>query len=292
MVFKSNRYKRFTYRMFRWVDKNPSPSMLNTIYQADINQTPGMFLATIFGIAMIATPAAFLICLFLFNFVVHGFAQWRLVTLAVTGATFASSTGGLYFIAVNRISSKRVKINYNLPFVMSYMATLSSAGMNPVQTVRHVAMKDFGPVSKEFNKIVYRFDILGEDVITAITFVAAHTPSLVLRGVLLGVANVIISGGSLRDYCEEESKELIALKKAKLKGFIDNLAMVSEGYLGGVIVSVIMGVIGLFVAGSLGFHFGDFSTQNLFDLLVFVMVPLMNIIFLAMIEMKFSSGEY
>jgi flagellar protein FlaJ len=218
--------------------------------------------------------------------------MWRLVTLAVTVATFAASTGVIYFVAVNRISSKRVKINYNLPFVMSYMATLSSAGMNPVQTIRHVALKDFGPVSKEFSKIVYRFDLLGEDVITAISFVANNTPSEVLRGVLLGVANVIVSGGSLRDYCEEESKNLIALKKAKLKGFIDNLAMVSEGYLGGVIVSVIMGVIGIFVAGALGFRLGFFTTQNLFDLLVFVMVPLINIIFLAMIEMKFSSGEY
>lgn len=292
MRFKSSKYKRLTYRFFRWADANPSPSMLNTIYQADINQTPGMFLATIFGIAMIATPVVFVACMIVFTYFVHGFPQAGLITLAVTLATFAASTGGLSFIAVNKISSKRVKINYNLPFVMSYMATLSSAGMNPVQTIRHVALKEFGPVSKEFSKIVYRFDILGEDVITAIGFVAAHTPSDMLRAVLLGIANVIISGGSLRDYCEEESKELIALKKAKLKGFIDSLAMVSEGYLGGVIVSVIMGVIGIFVAGSLGFHILDFTTQNLFDMLVFVMVPLMNMVFLAMIEMKFSSGEY
>lgn len=292
MQLKSAKYRRFTYRMFKWLDDKPQPKLLNTIYQADIHKTPGMFFASIFGIAILATPAVFVACLFVFNYVVKGFPMAGLITMAITLATFAASTGGLYFIAINRISSKRIKINYNLPFVMSYMATLSSAGMNPVQTIRHVALKDFGAVSVEFSKIVYRFDLLGEDVITAIGFVAGHTPSEVLRGVLLGVANVIVSGGSLRDYCEEESKELIALKKAKLKGFIDNLAMVSEGYLGGVIVSVIMGVIGIFVAGALGFHIAFFTTQNLFDLLVFVMVPLINIIFLAMIEMKFSSGEY
>jgi flagellar protein FlaJ len=292
MRLKYGKYSKIAYRFFGWADANPSPSLLKTLYQADIQMTPGMFLSTIFGIAMIATPIALVTSYVIFRFFVD-LPFENLIIMAIAGATFGASTGGLYFIAVNRISAKKVKINYNLPFVMSYMATLSAAGMNPVQTLRHVAMKDFGPASKEFSKIVYRFDILGEDVISAIVFVAKHTPSETLRDVLLGISNVIVSGGSLADYCDQMSKELMELKKAKIKGFIDSLAMFSEGYLGGVVVSLIMGVIGLFVMGSLGFHIlPEFSTQATFDLLVFVMVPLINAVFLAMLEMKFSSGEY
>ena len=291
MRLKYDKYRRLTYRMFKWFDESPKPSIRKLVYQADIEMTPGMFLATLFSIAILATPVALVVSIVFLKYVIQ-FEDWLMISLAIGGATFGASLGGLYFIASNRISSKKVKINYNLPFVMSYMATLSSAGMNPVQTLRHAAMKDFGPVSKEFSKIVYRFDILGEDVITAIVFVANNTPSAMLRNILLGVSNVIVSGGSLKDYCEEASKELIETKKAKLKGFIDSLAMFSETYLGGVVVSIIMGVIGLFVAGSLGFKIGTFSTQNLLDLLVFLMVPMINGLFLAMLEFKFSSGEY
>ena len=106
------------------------------------------------------------------------------------------------------------------------------------------------------------------------------------------MGNIIISGGSLRTYCEQESKELFAVKRAQLKGFIDSLAAFSEGYIGGIVVSLILGIIGIIIVGALGLKILPFlSTQNLFDIFVFLLVPLINIVFLAVLETRFSGGD-
>lgn len=59
------------------------------------------------------------------------------------------------------------------------------------------------------------------------------------------------------------------------------------------IVTVIMGVIGIIIIGALGIRIAPFlDTQDVFEIFIFFVIPFVNIIFLAMLEMKFSSGEY
>ena len=284
-------YNKFSYFAFRWLDNKPRPGILQLLYKADIQMLPGMFLGSIITTAMIVTVAVLFVSWFVFTFILHS-PLALIFEIVLPLAALGASLGALPLITLNKITGKKVKIDSVLPFVLAYMATLSSAGMNPVETIRSVGLKDFGPVSREFQKISYRSDVLGEDIISAINHIALNTPSETLHELLIGMSNIIVSGGSLRTYCEQESKELFALKRAQLKGFIDSLAAFSEGYIGGVIVSLIMGVIGIIVVGALGLKILPFlSTQNLFDILVFVIVPLINIVFLAMLETRFSSGD-
>jgi len=165
--------------------------------------------------------------------------------------------------------------------------------MNPIDTLRAIALKDFGAISAEFRKIVYRFDVLGEDVVSAINHIATNTPSTSLHDILVGISNIVVSGGSLRAYCEQQSVNLFADKKAKLKQFIDSLASISEGYVGGVIVTIVMAVIGIILLGSLGIKVLPFlDTQDIFELFIFFIVPFINVIFLVMLTLRFSTGEY
>ena len=284
-------YNKFSYVFFRWIDNRPHPGILQILYKADIQMLPGMFLGNIILTAIIVTIALLFVSWFVFSLILNSpLALIFEIILPLSG--LGTALGALPLITLNKITGKRVKIDSVLPFVLAYMATLASAGMNPVEAIRAVGLKDFGPVSREFQKISYRSDVLGEDIISAINHIALNTPSDTLRELLIGMSNIIISGGSLRTYCEQESKELFALKRAKLKGFIDSLAAFSEGYIGGIIVSLIMGVIGIIVLGALGLKVLPFlTTADLFDILIFVLVPLINIVFLAMLETRFSSGE-
>jgi flagellar protein FlaJ len=284
-------YRKFCYKIFKFIDSKPHPGISQQLYKADIRMPPGMYLGTIMMTAIIVTSAVLAASFFIFSYLIKT-DLWMLITLGMTLATMGISLIALPFITADRVTSKRVKINSNLPFVLAYMATLSAAGMNPVETVRHVALKDFGPTSREFRKIVYRSDVLGEDVITAINVVANQTASEVLHDTLLGVANIIFSGGSLKDYCEQEAKGLFDDKKAKLKGFIDSLASFCEAYLGGVVVPIVLLIIGLIIIGMLGIKIGFFSTQNLFDIFVFFGLPFINIVILVLLELKFSGGEF
>jgi archaeal flagellar protein FlaJ len=284
-------YNKFSYFAFRWLDNKPRPGILQLLYKADIQMLPGMYLGSIIITAIIVTVSLLFISWFVFSFILATPLS-LIFEIVIPLSGLGASLGALPLITLNKITGKKVKIDAVLPFVLAYMATLSSAGMNPVETIRAVGLKDFGPVSREFQKISYRSDVLGEDIISAINHIALNTPSETLRELLIGMSNIVISGGSLRTYCEQESKELFALKRAKLKGFIDSLAAFSEGYIGGIIVSLIMGVIGIIVLGALGLHVLPFlSTADLFDILIFVGVPLINIVFLAMLETRFSSGE-
>jgi flagellar protein FlaJ len=289
---KIGAYNKFSYFVFRWFDNKPRPGILNLLYKADIQMLPGMYVGNIVITALIATVATLMGTWIVFSYILHS-SLALIFEVVVPLAAMGISLGALPLVTLNKITGKRVKINSVLPFVLAYMATLSSAGMNPVETIRAVGLRDFGPVSKEFQKIAYRSDVLGEDIISAINHVALNTPSDALHELLIGMGNIVVSGGSLRTYCEQESKELFARKRAELKGFIDSLAAFSEGYIGGIVVSLIMGIIGIIILGALGLKILPFlSTQNLFDIFVFVMVPLINIIFLAVLETRFSGGEF
>ena len=289
---KISGYNKFVYFVFRWYDNRPRPGVLNILYKADIQMLPGMWVGSIVMTAIITGVILLFGTWLVFQYILHsGLATIFEVAIPLTGVGIAA--GGLPLITFNKITGKRVKIDAVLPFVLAYIATLSSAGMNPVDAIRAVGLKpEFGPVAREFQKISYRSDILGEDIISALNHIALNTPSETLRELLIGMSNIIVSGGSLRTYCEQESKNLFDVKRARLKGFIDSLAAFSEGYIGGIVVSLIMGVIGIIVIGSLGLHLIPFlTTADLFAILVFVGVPLINIIFLAMLETRFSSGE-
>jgi flagellar protein FlaJ len=288
---KISAYSKFSYFMFRWLDNSPRPGILNLLYKADIQMLPGMYLGNIITTAMIVSVSLLMISWFVFTYLLH--SQLALIfELVIPLSGLGASLGALPLITYNKITAKRVKINSVLPFVLAYMATLSSAGMNPVETIRAVGLRDFGPVSREFQKIAYRSDVLGEDIISATNHVALNTPSDELRELLIGMGNIIISGGSLRTYCEQESRELFAVKRAQLKGFIDSLAAFSEGYIGGIVVSLILGIIGIIIIGALGLKIIPFlDTQNLFDIFVYLLVPLINIVFLAVLETRFSGGD-
>ncbi len=285
-----NRYERIAYSLFKWVDNKPRPGILDLLYKADVQMLPGMFVGTIALTGVFAAIGSFAGSYVLFTYFFKTGISTLLI-IAVTAAITGGAVASLPIITLSKITGKKVKIDANLPFLLAYMATLSSAGMNPVQTIRGVAIKEFGPITAEFRKVVYRFDVLGEDIISSINHVALSTPSPTLHDIMIGISNIIVSGGSLKSYCEQESKALFDIKRAKLKTFIDTLAIYSEAYIGGVVVSIIMGVIGIILLGTLGIHILFFSTEDLFEIFIFFVVPFANIVFLGALEMKFSSGD-
>ena len=286
------RFRKFAYFFFKWFDNKPRIGTLDTLYKAGIQMLPGMYVGTIVIYAVLAGVITLVGSVLVFTFLYQTPLAPILIP-ALSGTAVLAGAGALPVITVNKITAKRVSIDSNLPFLLAYMATLSSAGMNPIDALRAIALKDFGAISAEFRKIVYRFDVLGEDIVSALNHIAVNTPSTSLHDILIGISNIVVSGGSLRGYCEQQSVSLFAEKKAKLKGFIDSLAAFSEGYVGGVIVTIVLGVIGIIIIGSLGVQIAPFlTTQNVFEIFIFFIIPFVNVIFLAMLEMKFSGGEY
>jgi flagellar protein FlaJ len=82
----------------------------------------------------------------------------------------------------------------------------------------------------------------------------------------------------------------MAIRRQTYKEFVESLAVFGEGYLGGVVMTITLAVLGVVITGALGIQIGPFSAQDLFNYLVYLLIPLINIIFLQMLAVKYSTN--
>lgn len=275
------RYKMFCYQFGRHIDETPHDSVAKMLYQSDVEMTPGMFVSLAGVTALVAGAMMFVSSTILFR------GDMVYVTV-LSILTFGLTLGGFPFVLYNRISAKKMNIEQELPYMLGYMSVLASAGTSPIDVVRRISIDDYGHISKEFGKVIYRVDILGEDAATAMSDLIRNTPSEMFRAICIDLANIIHSGSGFRDYLEVKSRDLMTMRRLIQKEFVDSLSVYGEGYLGGVVMSVVLAILGIVVCGALGIDMGIFEPRDLFNVFVYFVLPFVNIIFLAMLSMKYS----
>ncbi len=278
------RYRMFCYHFGRYIDKTPRDSVAKLLCQADIEMTPGMFLS-LAGITAVTAAGTVLFS----SAILFRNSGSPIVYVAVlTSLAFALTLAGFPFVLYNKISAKKMDIEQELPYVLGYMSVLASAGSSPIDVVRRISIEEYGHISKEFGKVIYRVDILGEDAVTAMGDLIHNTPSEMFRVICIDLANIIHAGGGFMEYLEMKSRDLMTMRRLIQKEFVDSLSVYGEGYLGGVVMSVVLAVLGIVVCGALGIDMGVFAPRDLFNVFVYFVLPFTNIIFLAMLSMKYS----
>jgi Archaeal flagella assembly protein J len=278
------KYKMFCYVFGKYIDKKPQDDIAKSLYQADMVLTPGMFVSLALVTAALAS-----IIVFIFSIIFFRNSSSPLVYISVlTFLTFVLTVSGFPFILYNKISSKDMNIEHELPFVLGYMTILASSGSSPMDVIRKVAIEDYGDVSTEFGKVMYRVDVLGEDGISAMNHLIRNTSSESLRTICIDLANSMQSGGGLRTYLEMKSRELMDMRRQMQQEFVESLGVYGEGYLSGVVMSVVLVVLMIVVTSALGIDLGPFTAKQMFQFFVYFMLPFINIIFLLLLWMKYS----
>ncbi|MDI3539381.1 MAG: archaeal flagellar protein FlaJ [Methanolobus sp.] len=278
------KYKMFCYVLGKYFDRRPQEDIAKSLYQADLVMTPGMFMSLSVVTAFLASAIVFIFSVILFRN-----ASTPLVYIGMlTFLTFGLTISGFPFVLYNRISGKNMNIEHELPFALSYMSILASAGSSPMDVVRTVAIEDYGEISTEFGKVMYRVDVLGEDGVTAMNHLVRNTSSESFRTICMDLANAMQAGGGLRTYLEMKSKELMDLRSKLQREFVDSLAIYGEGYLSGVVMSVVLVVLMIVVGSALGIDLGVLTPRQMFNLFVYFMLPFINIVFLVLLWMKYS----
>jgi archaeal flagellar protein FlaJ len=285
-------YKKFCYRVGRRFDQEPSPSISRMIYQADLEMTPGLYTSLwlittlICGLAMGCTG----LVIFMLPMSPFHSASPFLFT-GILGMVGAAGAGiGFPFYLQSKISNKKMDIERQLPYALAFMSILASSGATPLDIIRRLAREDYGHISNEFKKVLFRVDILGEDVVTAMHSLINHTPSELFRDLCIDMTNIIYSGGGLKEYLETKSKELMNIRRQTYREFVDSLSIFGEGYLGGVVMLIIFAVLGIVISGALGIELGPFTPAELFNYLVYLIIPLVNVIFLLALAVKYSTN--
>lgn len=193
-------YKRFCYIFGQSFDRNPNRDITKLIYQAALEMTPEMFTS----LWLVTSVLSALLMLVLSSLVFllpqspfHNpspFVYILLITLIGVGA----SAIGFPFYLQNEIENKKRDIDKQIPYALAFMSILASSGATPLDIIQRLSREDYGQISNEFRKVLFRVDILGEDVVTAMNGLVHNTPSDLFRDICVDMTNIIYGSGNLR----------------------------------------------------------------------------------------------
>lgn len=280
----AERYKAFCFSFGLHFDKNQRDDLARSLYQADLEMTPGMFISLAVVTSLLASVLMFFISIIIF----YGSENSLVYILPLTFLTFILCLGGFPFTLYNKVSNKNMNIEHEIPFALSYMSILASGGSSPVDLIRRVSEEDYGDVSKEFSKVMFRIDVLGEDGNSAMSHLIRNTSSELLRTICIDLANAMQAGGGLRTYLEMKSKELMEMRRETQRVFVDSLSVYGEGYLSGIVMSVVLVVLMIVICSALGIDLKFMTPHQMFNFFVYFALPFMNILFILLLWMKYS----
>jgi archaeal flagellar protein FlaJ len=206
--------------------------------------------------------------------------------------TFAAVLGGFRFLLSTRITNRKEKLDRELPFTLSELSVLASTGTSPIRLFRRMAQRDHDPaMTSEFRKIIYKTDIQGKDLITALAETAKESPSTSVRDSFWDIANMIHQGGNLDEYLRNKSDDVMRLKRLIQKEFIERLSTFLDMYVSLVLVGVLMIAVGAFLLNALGSTAAGLNSNELLLLLTFGLVPVAVIMTIVLISIAYSKAE-
>jgi archaeal flagellar protein FlaJ len=289
----SERYNTFCYRILgkRLENEKRNVSLAERLSQANMGITPGLYIARNVITSVLVAIASLVVSSFIFIFVLHS-AIWFIL---VPSLSMASAIVAFVIIPITvmiRRSNRGASIEKELPYTLSELAIMASTGLSPVEIFRRIAKRnEREAISAEFKKIVYKMDIEGKDLISAISETARESPSLGFRETLWDLANMVHQGGSLDAYLRNKADDVMRMKRENQKAFIDKLGTYSDLYITIVLIGVLFMCMGAFLMDAMGSSFSGLSSDFLLLGLTWGMVPISVAVFGLLISSEYTKVE-
>jgi archaeal flagellar protein FlaJ len=288
-----SRYRQFCYRILgeRLDASEPDEILAEKLKQAGRNITPGMhrsveLLTTVFSVVGVTVVGVLL-----FVLLIH-VSDWYLYLALVVGVTAGAVIGGFRFLLNTEIANRKDKLDRELPFTLSELSVLASTGTSPIRLFRRMAQRDHDlAMTSEFRKIVYKTDIQGKDLITALAETAKESPSTSVRESFWDMANMIHQGGNLDEYLRAKSDDVLKLKRLVQKEFIERLTTFLDMYVSLVLVGVLMIAVGAFLINAFGSTAVGLDANELLLVLTFGLVPVAVIMTIVLISIAYAKSE-
>ncbi len=206
-------------------------SLAEKLSQANMGITPGLYRARNIITSMLVAIVSLMVTFFVFMIALQ-LGIWYILVPFLSGAAAL----GTYLIMPITVMAKRSKrgalIEKELPYTLSELAIMASTGLSPVEIFRRIAKRnEREAISAEFKKIVYKMDIEGKDLISAISETARESPSLGFRETLWDLANMVHQGGNLDEYLRNKADDVMRMKRENQKAFIEKLGTYSDLYI-------------------------------------------------------------
>lgn len=288
-----HRYKAFCYHFLgkKLMKKEKFENIDRKLKMANVKYTPEVYISVIITSGFIITCVSALFYFLLFNFL-FATPNWIFFVLILTSMTGGMSFAFFPFVVTSKISNRKLQINKELPFILSELSILASTGLSPIKIFRSIVTQDEQNImNSELKKIIYKIDIDGKDIITAISETAKESPSEVFRETLWDIANMIHQGGDLDGYLRNKADSSMQLKRDVQKEFIEKLGTYSELYISLVLVGVLFLGIAAFLIDAMGSTMGGITSDTLLLLLSFGLIPVAIIVINIIVASAYSKNE-
>lgn len=211
-----------------------------------------------------------------------------LAILFAFGASILSGAlvfGMLYGLPGFLATSRRKRMDLELPYVTSHLSILAAAGMPPARMFKLLEDSRTTPeVASESNEIVRDVEILGNDVITALEAERERSPSKVFAEVLEGLVATIRSGGNMKGDPLDATRVMMDLRRVAAKQLLEGLAAFAEVYVTLLVVFPLLIIVMFSVMAMIGGGLGGFSVITMMTLVTYGIIPICAAVVIVMLD--------
>ncbi|MEK6888122.1 MAG: type II secretion system F family protein [Candidatus Aenigmatarchaeota archaeon] len=277
-------YASLSYNLFGGFTKNLKPYFLDIkedLRKANLNYTLEEYLS----IAFFTTAVTFLLESLLLSFLFGLFVS-PLIAVILAMTLSMTLSGMLFFLfysyPTTAAKNRNNKIKKMLPFSVSYMATVASSNVPPIEMFKILsAFKEYGELAKEAESIVRDVEMFGMTTLAAIKKQAKVTPSKDMRDLLFGVNTMIMTGGDVGIFLKEKSEELMNDYRRRIRKYSQDISLYVEMYLTLIITGSIFFIVLSSIISTISSGLGTIMVQTF---VVFILLPLLSIAFIILIK--------
>lgn len=285
-----NAYQRFAFRLFgRYVEQGAKQNvhLRVTLLRAHIAMRPEVYLSYSYlnmGIAFLAT--AFVVVV-LFALQLAGLADVPTVAFivlmplpAVLAATIYLTT---FILPDLRATARGRDIDAKLPYALNYISIMASAGITLDRIMASLSKQPvYGEIAHEAAWISRDLNLLGRDMLGALTAAIDRSPSLKFQDFLQGTIINITSGGDMKNYFRSKSEQFAYENRQDQKKFLESLGVIAESYVTVVVAAPLFLLVLLSVMTMLGGS-GD-NALNIGYVMVLALLPMAQLGFIVTIR--------
>ena len=188
-------------------------------------------------------------------------------------------------------SNREKMIKNELVFALIHMSAVASSGTQPVKIFKLLLdSNEYKYLKPEFERIINYITIFGYNLTTSLKAVAASSPSAEFREFLYGMATTIETGGGIQQYLQSKVDDHLVKYRLEQEKYLEVIATFSEIYTGILIAAPLLFIVLLAILEKISPELGGFPISTISQLAVFGALPLLNILFMLMLEAS-SSGK-
>ncbi len=180
-------------------------------------------------------------------------------------------------------NSRKNNIDKRISYAMSFIAAMASADVNIDVIFKELARQPiYGEIQKEAQWITRDIDLMGVDVLTALSDAAARTPSEKFQDFLQGVVTTSRSGGKMKPFFVMKADQFAKERRIEEKKLIETLGVLAESFVTVVVAAPLFLIVMISLMATVGS--GGTNYITFMYAIVFGMIPGSQIAFIILIQ--------